>query len=175
MKLVYDCPGYNARHTQAAAEETARRFGLAAVNIGDTPEMERRKEVEISVADHVLCCSEVHAESLRAWGVSKEKAVICPLWIDSCRWLTPGQAAAPSQKLRVLFAGGITLRKGIPFLIEAATKLKNEIELTLVGQVGNDIRPVLGKAGDWVKIAPSVPKPQLRDIYLKHDVLVLPS
>ena len=175
MKRVYDCPGYNARHTQAAAEETARRFGLTAVCVGDTPEMERRKEMEVGLADYVLCCSDVHAASLRTWGVSPVKAVINPLWIDSSRWFPPTRTPVLPQKLRVLYAGGITLRKGVPFLIEAARRIKNEIVLSLVGQVSEDVRPVLEEAGDWLSIRPPVSKLGLRNIYWSNDVLVLPS
>lgn len=175
MKLVYDCPGFNARQTQAAAGETARRFGLNAVSVGDTPEMEHRKEHEIHLADHVLCCSEVHAESLQDWGVTPEKTVICPLWIDSSRWFPPSHAIASSVKLRVLYAGGITLRKGIPYLLEAARKIKNNIELTMVGLLGDDVRSMVDQTGDWLGISPPVSKMTLRQIYWQNDVLVLPS
>jgi len=175
MKLVYDCPGYNARHTQAAAEETARRFGLNAPAHGDTPEMEHRKEVEIGLADWVLCCSEVHAESLRGWGVSREKAAIVPLWIDIRRWFPPARVAAAPQKLRVLYAGGITLRKGIPFLVEAAERINIDVELSMVGRVGDDVRPILNKARDPIKVRGPVSKTELRQVYWQNDVLVLPS
>jgi len=175
MKLVYDCPGFNARDTLAAAEEAAQRFGLTVVSVGDTPEMEHRKELEINLADCVLCCSDVHAQSLRSWGVSPDKAMVIPLWIDSTRWFPINEVKAPSEKLRVLYAGGISLRKGIPFLVEAARWIKKDVELSMVGRVSDDVRPILKKEVDWLKTSPSVTKADLRQIYWQHDVLVLPS
>ena len=176
MKLIYDCPGYNARHTQAAAEETARRFGLAVVDTGDTPEMTRRKEIEISLADCVLCCSQTHAESLRPLGASAERTVINPLWIDSSRWFPPKlEKASQRGKLRVVYAGKITLRKGIPFLIEAARALGNDAELTLVGEITTDVLPLLQKPEPFLTVNAPVSKPALRQVYWENDILVLPS
>jgi hypothetical protein len=176
MKLVYDCPGYNARQTQAAAEETARRFGLAAVDTGDTPEMARRKEIEISLADRVLCCSQAHAESLRPLGASVEKTVVNPLWIDSSRWFPRESEKTPKhRKLRTVYAGKITLRKGIPFLIEAARALRKEVELTLVGELTSDVLPLLQKPEPFLTIKAPVSKAALRQIYWENDILVLPS
>jgi glycosyltransferase involved in cell wall biosynthesis len=175
MKRVYDCPGYNARHTQNCAEETARRFGLRAVVVGDTPEMERRKEVEIGLADYVLCYSDIHAASLRPWGVTPEKAVINPLWIDPNFWFPSPGVRESEGKLRVLYAGGINLRKGIPFLIEAARQLRKNTALTLVGKASEDVRPVIAGASEWLTLSPPVSKPALRRIYARNDVLVLPS
>jgi glycosyltransferase involved in cell wall biosynthesis len=176
MKLLYDCPGYNARQTQAAAEKTARHFGLAMVDTGDTPEMAHRKEIEISLADCVLCCSEVHAESLRPLGATAEKTAINPLWIDSSRWFPRQPEKAPRQgKLRVVYAGKITLRKGIPFLLEAARALGQDVALTLVGEITTDVLPLLRKPEPFLTVKPPVSKPALRQIYWENDLLVLPS
>ena len=175
MKLVYDCPGYNARQTQSAAEETAWRFGLEVVSIGDTPEIARRKEIEIHLADYILCGSPAHAESLRPLGATVEKTVISPLWIDARAWFPPGPQPPRRGKLRVLYAGKITLRKGIPYLIEAARSLANDLELTLVGDVTADVLPILQKPEPFLTVKAAVVKSALRQIYWENDLLVLPS
>lgn len=175
MKLVYDCPGYNARYTQAAAEQTAQHFALPMVTVSDTPEMEKRKAAEMALADLVLCCSPVHAASLQALGVPQEKVAIHPLWIETARWHPAKEVPNPAPRLRVLYAGGITLRKGIPYLLEALRKLAGLVELTLVGLLSKDIRPLFARAPEGVSLQPPVSRPELRAVYWRHDVLVLPS
>ena len=175
MKLVYDCPGYNARYTQAAAEQTAQQYALPMVTVSDTPEMEQRKAAEMALADLVLCSSPVHAASLKTLGVPQGKVSIHPLWVEPARWYPPKEVKNVEPKLHVLYSGGITIRKGIPYLLEAVRKMAGLVDLTLVGLLGEDVRPLLEPAPEGVSLHLPVPRPELRAVYWRHDVLVLPS
>lgn len=176
-RRIYDCPGYNTDLWDAAAQEAARRLGLPFVSISDTSEVTRRKEVEIGLADVVLCYADFHAAGVQARGVPADRIRIIPLWVDSAFWkrsllLSPVNASGP---LKVLFAGRINLRKGVPFLIEACRKLKPRVRLTLVGTLDPDVRPCLAGVEEFGTVLPPVSKQKLREIYQQHDVLVLPS
>lgn len=71
--------------------------------------------------------------------------------------------------------GGINLRKGVPFLLEAARTLGDSIALTLVGAVASEMEPVLRAYPTPLKIIEPQTKAALRAIFTSHDVLVLPS
>jgi glycosyltransferase involved in cell wall biosynthesis len=81
---------------------------------------------------------------------------------------------------RVIFVGMISLRKGIPYLIEAWNKLNlpvNTTELILVGNVQKDMATVLPKLKlkKNINFFGSCNRDDLKKLYLKSDVFVLPS
>jgi glycosyltransferase involved in cell wall biosynthesis len=175
LRRIYDCPGHNAELWQAATEEAARRTGLAMVSIADTPEIARRKDRELELAERVLTYSEFHSDGVAARGVARERIVQIPLWTDPDFWtpaVTPSELRGP---LKILFAGGINLRKGVPFLIEAVRRLAPHAHLTLVGHLDPDAAPCLAGAGSFATVLAPVSKQALRTIYQSHDTLVLPS
>ncbi|MGN6552938.1 MAG: glycosyltransferase family 4 protein [Verrucomicrobiota bacterium] len=171
---IYDCPGHNAKLCNEAAQEAARRFGLPCASEADTPEITHQKEIEIALADVVLTYSTFHANGVASRGVAREKIVVIPLWTDPDFW-NPTASERSSEPLRVIFAGGINLRKGVPFLIEAVRKLAPQAQLTLVGSLDQDAKPCLAGTESFVRVLSPVPKIQLRALYRANDVLVLPS
>jgi glycosyltransferase involved in cell wall biosynthesis len=175
LRRIYDCPGHNAELWRQTTQEAARRTGLPSVSTADTPEITRRKQVEISLADRVLTYSDFHSDGVVARGVPREKIVQIPLWTDPEFWIPPAVPRAPGRPLKVLFAGGINLRKGVPFLIDAVRTLAPHAHLTLVGGLDPDAVPCLAGAEAFTTILSPVSKQGLRAIYQDHDVLVLPS
>jgi len=174
-RRIYDCPGCNTQALENVTREAARLCRLPFVSVADTPEVAQQKEEEIALADVVLTYSEFHAAGLLARGVPKEKIVIIPLWTDPSFWTPGGPCESTSNRLRVIFAGGINLRKGVPFLIEAGRKLVPRVKLTLVGSLDPDARTSLMATDDFATVIPPVSKSRLRDLFRAHDILVLPS
>lgn len=175
MLRIYDCPGTNADILHQTTEEAARRTGLPFVSAADTPEITRRKEVEVGLADIVLTYSDFHTEGVLARGVARCRIAQIPLWTDSDFWIPPTIRRTRAGPLKVLFAGGITLRKGIPFLIEAVRLLVPHVHLTLIGTLDPDVKACLAGSEAFATVLPPVGKHGLRDMYQAHDVLVLPS
>lgn len=175
MRRIYDCPGHNTKLWQKTTEEAARQTGLSFVSTADTPEITRRKEVEIGLADIVLTYSDFHTTGVMARGVSRERIVQIPLWTDPDFWTPPAVPRSRKGPLRVLFAGGINLRKGVPFLIEAVRTLAPHARLTLVGSLDPDAKACLTGSDAFTTVLAPVGKASLREIYRDHDVLVLPS
>jgi len=77
--------------------------------------------------------------------------------------------------LRVIFAGKISLQKGIPYLLKAREQLGGAIEILLVGRVQAEMESWLSKTGSGVRYLPPLTKPKLRELFWEQDVLVLPS
>jgi glycosyltransferase involved in cell wall biosynthesis len=147
---------------------------LQFISAADTLEMSRRKEVEIGLADVVLTYSDFHTEGVVARGVARERISQIPLWTDPYFWC-PGPQRERNGPLKVLFAGGINLRKGVPFLVEAVRTLAPHATLTLVGSLDVDAKQCLAGTEFFATVLPPVNKEKLRDLYRAHDVLVLPS
>jgi len=175
LHRIYDCPGHNAEMLRMATEEAARRTGLHAVTIADTPEVSRRKEVEIGLAEKIFTYSDSHTAGIVARGVEPERIHQIPLWTDPAFWVPPATARERVGPLRVLFAGGINLRKGVPFLLDAVRSVAPHAELTLVGCLDPNLRPCLAGTESFATVIRPVAKQDLRTIYQAHDVLVLPS
>ncbi|WP_299742212.1 glycosyltransferase [Devosia sp.] len=77
--------------------------------------------------------------------------------------------------VKILFAGSISVRKGVPTLLEAWEKLTVDAELTLVGNVEPALEPLVSRAvaRGSVRVLPFT-----RDIgalYRSHDVFVFPT
>jgi glycosyltransferase involved in cell wall biosynthesis len=172
---IYDCPGINAKWLFDTTKEAARRTGLPFVSQADTPEISRRKEVEIELANVVLTYSDVHTQSVVARGVPLERIAQIPLWTDSDFWIPAPHPHERKGPLKVLFAGGINLRKGVPFLVEAVRTLLPHAALTLIGSLDPDAKSCLAGTESFVTVLAPVSKEALRGIYGAHDVLVLPS
>ena len=81
----------------------------------------------------------------------------------------------PNGILKVLFAGSLGQRKGLSYLLEAVTLLKDSVKLTLLGRkAANDCSPleVATRKHRWI---PTVNHAGvLREMH-EHDLLVLPS
>ena len=138
MKRVLDCAGVPVQVLDAEAQKAAERYEVKTVGSSNSSAMAERKKRELALADVVLCCSEFQRGHLVALNPQVRRSQVIPLWTDVDLWLPCVAArifAEPGAPLRVLYAGAVSLRKGVPYLLEAVEPLKNEIGLTLVGGV----------------------------------------
>ncbi len=175
MLNVLDCPGVDAEFLDDVAQKAAAEFGLSNVKIADSVEMRQRKSKERQLADVIFTCSEFQLNTMRSIGNQSAKRKIIPLWIDQDFWKPASSPRNIHRPLRVLFVGKISIRKGVPYLLEAAKACANNVKVTLVGNVDPDVTPLLKSKGNNASILPPRPKTDLREIYQAHDVFALPS
>lgn len=143
---------------------------------GEEDERTLREEAEWSLADSILCPSEFVRESIAAVGGPVEKCVLLPYGTDQARF-PPRQVRRPPEgrPLRVLFAGDVGLRKGVPYLLEALRLLGPQVvEGRLVGQVVLDTAK-LERYRDVATFVGAVPRTEMADHYVWADVFVFPS
>ena len=120
------------------AEEQERWVGWSPTNrqtdFTDTYVMDRHKQ-EWELADAILTPSDFVAESLQAEGVEQEKIEVIPYPVDLT--VFPAQVRTPHENpLRVLFLGNVNLRKGIPYLLNAALSLgANQVQVRMIGAI----------------------------------------
>jgi glycosyltransferase involved in cell wall biosynthesis len=79
----------------------------------------------------------------------------------------------------LLFVGGMSLRKGVPYLLQAYRRLQHPRKsLTLAGSVSPDMVALMKGIGLWsddVRLLGHVPQPKLKDLMSRSHVMVLPS
>jgi glycosyltransferase involved in cell wall biosynthesis len=131
-----------------------------------------RKEQEVSLADHIFVPSSFVRDSLTSSGIDASKICVVPFGAPTHYF---GFRPKPDNKFRVIFAGRISPRKGIHYLLKAWENLQlPNAELLLVGS-NRCPEGWLEKSKANFKHIPSTPHFVLNDYYSLANVLVLPS
>ncbi|MCF6354847.1 MAG: glycosyltransferase family 4 protein [Candidatus Polarisedimenticolaceae bacterium] len=165
--------------TQLLREETERwpgwEPGLIIPEM-DSP-MSMREEQEWAMADCIVAGSEFVQSGLIKCGVPEEKVCVVPYGVDTSRFqpMAQGVPIASNRPLRILFAGHVGLRKGIPDLLQALQQFKpGEVEVQIAGGIALDPKR-LKQAGNNVQFLGRVPRTQMQQLFHWADVFVLPS
>lgn len=172
---VLDCPQLHPRLLDEVMKEAGELARLPESKVVEDPAMGERKRQEYEEADWRLVYSEMHRRSFELAGFDRERQVEIPLWVDPGLWFAENERRGRPAKLRVLFAGSISLRKGIPFLLEAFDLSGGAWDLTLVGKVDAALRERFAPYEGRVRLLPPQSKTHLRRLYAAHDLFVLPS
>ena len=176
---IYDLPiGYWRAGDEIYAEEAELQPGWAgtipARAIANREERQERKDSEISLATRIIVASSFTLQTLSQFSGSLPD--LAP--IVSIPYGVPTVADAPNVSsagpVRVLYVGGLTQRKGISYLFDAARALGSAVELTVVGRrVGESVaRDSALSSVRWIE---SLPHQQVLRLMRESDVLVLPS
>lgn len=137
-----------------------------------------RLEREIEIADRVLLNSTFALRSFVEAGVPPEKLVVTQFGVD-LEMFSPDvdvseDADHEERPFRVLFAGQITQRKGISYLLDAFEQAGlAESELVFLGRPVGPARSLLERRN--VRFWPAVPITELASHFRACDVFVLPS
>jgi len=138
-----------------------------------------REEAEWELSDAIVAGSTFVRDGLVELGVPAEKIHVIPYGVDCKRFEAPiehlSRQRTEAGPLKVLFAGQVGLRKGVPDLLEAVRQFApGEIELRLAG--GISLREAkLAQYQNHAEFLGHVPRNGMRDLFQWADVLVLPS
>jgi starch synthase len=135
-----------------------------------------RIRAEREIADVLFVPSDYVVRCLLEHGVAPEKILKIPYGVDHVRF-SPAIGSRPdNDPFRVLFAGGIVLRKGVRYLLEAWRTLElANAELVLVGQPDKAGREMLREFEGHYRWVVGVPKYAMHEWFQKSDALILPS
>jgi len=131
-----------------------------------------REQAEWGHADRIVCGSEFVRQGVRNSGGPHEKCVVIPYGVDpDCHNLKRQPHDGP---LRVLTIGAIGLRKGSPYVLEAAKQLKGQAIFRLVGTIGvpSKVEYILRK---HLELTGVVPRSAVHEQFAWADVFLLPS
>jgi len=151
------------------------RWGVAFEGID--PRSIEQDEAEYSQADCITVPSSFTMQSFVDQRVPRQKIRRLPYGVDLSRFKPT--ATAPEGSFDVLFAGGMSLRKGIPYLLQAYARLQHPRKtLTFAGAVSPNLIALMKARGLWPADARTlghVAQPALADLMSRSHVLVLPS
>jgi glycosyltransferase involved in cell wall biosynthesis len=138
-------------------------------------ELTRREKTEWQLADTVVCGSEFVRRAVGLEGGPHYKCAVVPYVMARLKTglNTPGRDV--NGPLRVLFAGTVTPRKGIQYLLSAARELAGKgFEFRAVGPIAIPEAP-LRQLRRFVDVVGPVPRSAMRAQYIWSDVLVHPT
>lgn len=165
---------------QLLAEEQCRWPGWEKkpTNWSQPSALDGREEGEWELADIIVAGSDFVRDGLLDLGVSPDKVRVVPYGVDAERFPIKHVKAAPAEgprPLRVLFAGAVGLRKGVPDLLHALSSIQpGQIEARLAG--GIQLKPEkLQPFRAWAEFLGPVPRLHMAELFQWADVFVLPS
>jgi starch synthase len=176
-KFICDRGSTHQRFQEAVLLAEHRRWGLP--DPFPKPHITRREEQIYALADAITVPSTVAKRSFLAQGVPEEKVHVLPYGVRLDKFRPT--ASPPEDSFEVLFAGSVSLRKGVPYLLEAFAQLRHRRKrLTLVGSVQPEIRSLLARlpaalATANVTFTGAMPQALLAERMSASHVLVLPS
>jgi alpha-maltose-1-phosphate synthase len=174
---IYDMPiGYYPAWEQTQAELVKKYADWLPT--GGLPSSRHvrpgQKRREMELADLVLVPSTFVENTIRKFHPDANMAHAI-YGVDLDFWRPAPEARDTDDKLRFIYAGQLSIRKGIPLLMEAWEKASlphAELELVGVWQLGESKRKSLPKG---VFHTPPCSREMLRDRYRASDVFVFPS
>jgi starch synthase len=152
------------------AEEYAR-WGVPYKRISSWT-MER-EEAEYALCDRITLQSSFAERTFLERGVEPKKIIKLPLGVD-VKMFRP--TPKPDSVFRVLYAGHCSVRKGIPYLLEAVSKLRlPNFEFVVNGSIGSDVKGMMERHATNYRFLGLQPRERLHEVYSQASVLVLPT
>jgi glycosyltransferase involved in cell wall biosynthesis len=134
-----------------------------------------RLKAEWDTANFVCVNSDWSRSALVQQGVPADKILVTPLAVDLKGRFKIIDRSVRSGPLRVLWLGSVNLRKGFPYLIEAARMLRHtNMEFLAVGELEISENIIQSFPGS-VRIRGPLPRVEVPAMYAKADVFVLPT
>jgi glycosyltransferase involved in cell wall biosynthesis len=173
---IYDMPTCYYAAWEKIHSELRRKYLDWLPDNWSTTGHDRRleqKRQEMTLADLTLAPSRFVEATIREFYPQKEIA-LAPYGVDVEFW-TPRPTNHPPGPLRFIYAGNVSVRKGIPLLIEAWSKAElRDAELAIVGSwlLADGKKYSLPPGIKWF---PPCSWQALRDRYRESHVFVFPS
>jgi len=138
------------------------------------PKVMDQELAEYQEADVIVTPSSFARRSFLDEGVAEEKLVTVPYGAELSAF---HPVAKEDDKFRVIFCGGLTLQKGVHYLLQAFYELRlPDAELWLVGAVAEEMHPFLERyrRADIITHGPK-PQSKLSWYYSQGSIFCLPS
>jgi glycosyltransferase involved in cell wall biosynthesis len=178
LTCFYDLPiAYWETVRKLLEEESARlpEWEPTLVGTRDSREKLARKTEELALADVVICPSLFVLESLPASVRREKECLVAEFGSPPRRPEAARHSAAASDKLRVLFAGSMTQRKGLADVFAAMKLLKRkDVELIVMGSPIAPMDFYRSHYRDFTYMS-TRPHHEVLELMQSCDILVLPS
>jgi glycosyltransferase involved in cell wall biosynthesis len=177
LYCIYDLPiGYwkCARLLMQKEFDINPDWSSTLTGFNDSPTKLDKKDKELALADVIFVASSFTKKTLEEYSGNLPEIKVIPYGFPEVNQKKEYQSLA-NRKLKVLFIGGLSQRKGLSYLFEAVQGLENKVELTIVGQKAVSNCTALNQALEEHQWIPSLSHDQVLACMREHDVFVFPS
>ncbi|KRD61521.1 glycosyl transferase family 1 [Flavobacterium sp. Root935] len=177
LYCIYDLPiGYWKSSRSLMQKEFIINpdWSSTLTGFNDSPKKLNKKDQELALADIIFVASSFTKKTLEEYSGDLAEIKVIPYGFPE---VTAEKKYPPlvNRKLKVLFIGGLSQRKGLSYLFEAVEGLQDKVELTIVGQKAVPNCASLNRALEKHKWIPSLSHDQVLACMREHDVFVFPS
>ena len=177
LYCFYDLPiGYwkSARLLMQKEFDINADWSSTLTGFNDSEGKLAKKDQELALADVIFVASSFTKKTLEDYSGKLAEIKVIPYGFPEVKEKKTYKSLV-NRKLRVLFVGGLSQRKGISYLFEAVEGLQEKLELTIVGQKAVPDCTVLNQALEKHQWIPSLSHDQVLACMREHDVFVFPS
>jgi len=175
-KTLLDAGNSHPQNFWEILQEEHQRWGCRVPPV--SPAHHRRSLEMMKDVDWVLAPSRFVEDSFLKNGFSKAQILRIPYATDLSVF-QPAPSRPANRPFTVINTGGLSLRKGTPYLLEALSLLKRKIpdlRILLTRQVSDSIRPILRRFRDLpIEWSDTLPPAQLARRLQSADLFILPS
>ena len=158
-------------YQQKIIEDEYEKFGLKFNRTH--PKIIEKQLMEYEEADYIFVPSIFAKRTFLEKGIPEEKLIHASYGIDLSEFK---QLPKGDNVFRVIFAGGMTLQKGVHYLLQAFSELNlPNSELLLIGGISDEIKPFFEKYEGTFKWLGHKPQAELHRYYSQGSVFVLNS
>jgi len=173
-KYICDRGSSHIRFQDQILREEYDRQGIPYTGVD--PRVIRREMAEYEAADAITVPSTFALETFVSAGVGRRKMRLVSYGVDLKTFFPCSEKSA--KEFHVLFVGGIAVRKGVAYLLQAFDKLQCANKtLTLVGSLSPEMEHVIKQIQqrEDIHVTGHMPQSQLKSIMSSSHVMVLPS
>ncbi|MBU4234585.1 MAG: glycosyltransferase family 4 protein [Proteobacteria bacterium] len=171
-KTVLERGSSHMLYQRKILEEEYRKFGLEKEVVH--PKVVERELMEYQEADYISIPSHFVKETFIQQGIPAAKLIQTPYGVD----LSNFHPVPKQDKIfRIIHCGGLSIRKGIPYLLQAFSELRlKDAELWLIGSITDEIKPFLRQFSSPAIVHKGpFPEPDLYRYYSQGSVFCLAS
>ena len=179
LSMVHGDVREEARVLEAEAAHAPDFFPLylgdASLDREEMAWLHARRLRDLELADRILVPSEHIASTLEREGIARDRLRVIPYAADCRRFRPLSGRRAEDGSCTFLFAGGVSQRKGIKYLLEAWAKVRRPgWKLQLLGPMPRRLGPLEGML-EGVEPLGRVGHPEVPAHMASADVFVFPS
>lgn len=178
LECIYDLPiGYwrTARRLLEKERLLNPEWASTITSFIDSDAKLAMKDHELSLADRIFVASTFTAKTLEDFPGKLAPIEIIPYGFPDVAKERPYSSFLTNRRLKLLFVGGLSQRKGIANLFAAVDGLGDFVSLTIVGNKTGQACEALDRnlaKHHWI---PSLPHAEILELMQAHDLLVFPS
>lgn len=178
LPRLYDLPiGYwrTAQQLLNNERELWPDWADTLTGFGDSEVKLKRKDEEIALSSQIFTASRFTANTLKDYPGNLPPVHVIPYGFPPINRNRAYPKIENGAKLKVLFVGGLSQRKGIANLFSVYNQFKKYISLTVVGRKTTQNCRVLDEELARVNWIESLPHNEILELMANHDILAFPS